>query len=164
MSNNKKIKLYGTRLIPINDIFNNLNQNYILNNKNNKIKLKDNKINSSLNYNSLTSSNSLKNNKNKKLNNLNNIKEIKELNSNHNISFIEQRDNLINELINLLKINIIELYDICEYLVMSSNEYTSLVFVVSDKLEVQISKDVIFYFNESLSNFSILIPHYNLNI
>jgi hypothetical protein len=114
-----KVRFYGSRLAPI-DIFSNLNTDYIL--RDDKVSPQERRK-------------QVKKQKEKPL-------EVKPKAETRTLSFLEQRDALIDELFHSLRNHSKDLFDICEALVLSASEYTSLAFVVSESPILQISKEV----------------------
>jgi hypothetical protein len=113
-----KIRFYGSRLAPI-DVFSNLNPEYILHFPE-KPKYRHPKL-----------------------------KKIKEKTEEGRpkpeprvLTFLERRDLVVDQFLSSLKVHSKDLFDICEALVLSSSAYTSLAFIVSEKPEVQLSKEV----------------------
>lgn len=113
-----KIRFYGSRLAPL-DVFSNLNQDFILHSPE-KPKLRRSKL--------------------KKIEEK--IDEGRSKSEPRVLSFLERRDLVVEYFFSSLKNHSKELFDICEALVLSSSAYTSLAFIVSEKPEVQLSKEV----------------------
>jgi hypothetical protein len=126
--NQPKIRFYGSRLAPI-DVFSNLNSEFIkhpekLQPKHHSLKLKKIQEKS---------------------------EEGRSKTEPRILSFLERRDIAIDQFFYCLKAHSKELFEICEALVISSSAFTSLVFIVSEKPEVQLPREV-------YSSFSTIFP------
>jgi hypothetical protein len=119
-----KLRFYGSRLAPI-DVFSNLNSDYILHRE------KDS-----------SNSKGPQEQRRKTIIPINRAGEGRSKSETRALSPLEQRDLLVDEFFHSLRNSSKDLFDLCEALVLSSSEYTSLAFIVSDKPILQISKEV----------------------